>query len=318
MIRLPGRLRRMDVRRTHALASAAALVLVAGCGDARGAAAEVALADSAAAHDWQCRITDREVTLPPEVRETSGAALDQRAHGIFWTHGDSGRPPLLFALGVNGQLVGRVRLTGAHNRDWEDMAIGPCPSGQCVYVADIGDNRNNHHELVLYRAPLPLPSDVATRPAEVFRARYPGGPRDAEAMFVTQQGEVYLIDKGRQGAVGLWHWPTPLVPGPVDLQHVRDVAPHPRQPGDLVTGAGSSQDGRWVAVRTYGRLALYRTADLLGSGGPAFTMDLAPLGETQGEGVAVESDGTVLLTSEARAHTNPGRADWLQCSLPQS
>lgn len=308
----------MDLRRTQALASAAVLALAAGCGDARGAEDDVAQADSPAASGWQCRITGREVPLPAEVREASGAALDRRARGVFWTHGDSGRPPLLFAIGVNGQLLGRVRVQGARNRDWEDLAIGACPGGDCVYVGDVGDNRGSRREIVLYRAPLPSYADTATRPAEVFRARYPGGARDTEALFVTPQGEVYLVDKGRRDGVGLWRWPTPMVPGPVDLQLVRQVAPPPRQPGDFVTGAGASQDGRWVAVRTYGRLALYRTADLLGGGGPAFTMDLTPLGEPQGEGVAVESDGTVLLTSEGRERTNPGRAAWLQCSLPES
>jgi hypothetical protein len=290
-----------------------AALLLAAC----GASAD---ADTAARAEEvsQCRITNPEVNMGAGVHEASGAALDERTPGVFWTHGDSGQPPELYAVGPTGQLLGRVRLTGATNRDWEDMAIGPCPGGSCVYVGDIGNNRAAGVDLVLYRAPLPSPGDGETRPAEAFHARYPDGGRDTEALFVTPEGEVYLINKGRDHPVELWRWPTPLRPGPVVLERVREIAPRIEQLGDLVTGAGASRDGRWVAVRTYGRLALYRAADLLGNGGPAFTMDVAPLGEAWGEAVAVESDGTVLLVSEGRSRTTGSHAAWLQCALPES
>jgi hypothetical protein len=299
------------------LASAAALVLAAGCGPGAGAE-EVARADSAsAAAGAQCRITRSEVSLGVRVPEASGAALDRQTPGLFWAHGDSGNEPVLFAMGANGQLLGRVRLTGARNRDWEDMAIGPCPGGTCVYAGDIGNNQGRPMDLVLYRAPAPQATDSATAPAQAFRARFPGGGRDAEALFVMPDGEVYLVTKGRTEAVELWRWPTPLRPGPaVALERVREIAPRPQQLGDYVTGAGASRNGRWVAVRTYGRLAMYRAADLLGGGGPAFTMNLAALGETFGEGVAIDDDGTVLLVSEGSGQPTGSTAAWLQCALP--
>lgn len=309
----------MDARRMRGLASAAALVLAAGGCGSRVDADTAASADSAAgATGWACRITRPEVALGTSVREASGAALDRRTPGAFWTHGDSGQPPVLYALGMNGGLLGRAHVAGATNRDWEDMAIGPCPGGSCVYVADIGNNNARALDLVLYRAPVPALTDTATRPADAFRARFPGGGRDAEALFVMPGGEIYLITKGRPGGVELWRWPTPLRAGPVDLERVREIAPRVEQLGDLVTGAGASPDGRWVAVRTYGRLAIYRAADLLGSGGPAYTMDLAPLGESWGEGVAIGSDGTLLLVNEGRDRTTGSGAAWLQCALPQT
>jgi hypothetical protein len=311
----------MNTRRMRRCASAAALVLLAGGCGPRADAEEVADADAAGAGDegaWACRIVTPEVTLGDPVREASGASLDRRTPGVFWTHGDSGNPPVLFALGRNGELLGRVPLAGARNRDWEDMAIGPCPGGTCVYVADIGNNNAREMDLVLYRAPVPSPGDAATAPAEAFRARFPGAGRDAEGVFVMPQGEIYLVTKGASGPVELWRWPTPLRAGTVQLERVRELAPRVQQLGDLVTGAGASQDGRWVALRTYGRLAIYRAADLLGTGGPAYTMDLAPLGESFGEAVAMESDGTLLLVSEGRGTTTGSRAAWLQCALPET
>ena len=302
---------------TRAAVAAAALLLCAAC--ERPAAEDAARADGGSAGDGAqtCRVVRQGVSMPEEVTEASGAALDPRLPEVFWTHGDSGTDPVLYAVSAEGQLAGRVLVSGARNRDWEDMAIGPCPGGDCVYVGDLGNNRpGSRNEVVLYRAPLPAPGDAATRPAEVFRARFPGGGRDTEAMFVTTDGGVYLVNKGQSDDIELWRWPLPLQPSPVDLVRVRALAREPEQPGDAVTGAGASRDGRWVAVRTYGRLALYRTADLLGTGGPAFSMDLAPLGEPQGEGVAMRADGTVLLTSESGEGALPGRAAWLQCPLP--
>ncbi len=316
------RFRRMQMQSTRAAVSVAALVLLAACGRADAEDEEPRADDGAAAAAQTCRLVREAVSLPEEVRETSGAALDPRPGGVFWTHGDSGTEPVLYAIAADGRLAGRVVVSGARNRDWEDVAIGPCPGGDCVYVGDIGHNSagsnrgRGSRELLLYRAPLPLPTDSATRPAEAFRARFPGEGRDTEAMFVTADGGVYLVNKGQNDDIELWRWPVPLQPGPVDLVRVRVLAPEPEQPGDAVTGAGASRDGRWVALRTYGRLALYRTADLLGSGGPAFSMDLAPLGEPQGEGVAMRADGTVLLTSESGEGALPGRAAWLQCPLP--
>lgn len=292
--------------RRGAVLLAAAL---AGCGGRADA--------GAGPREW-CRIVQVDVNLPGEVTEASGAAMDPRVPGVIWTHDDSGGEPMLYAMDSYGQLVGRVKLKGAKNQDWEDLAVFRCGDGACAYAADIGDNgRKKQDPLVLYRARLPLPGGDVEVPAERFEARFPGGTRDAEAIFVTPSGELYLINKGQKDPIVLYRWPTPLQKGPVELIPVRTLAPEVAQFGDRVTGAGATPDGKWVAVRTYGTLALYRMEDLLGTGGPAFTLDLAPLGESQGEGVAVDSTGAVLLVSEGGRHHVPAKGVWLRCMLPE-
>ena len=47
-----------------------------------------------------------------------------------------------------------VRVAGARVQDWEDVAAGPCPGGNCLYVADIGDNRRVRDSVEVLRVPV--------------------------------------------------------------------------------------------------------------------------------------------------------------------
>ncbi len=264
-----------------------------------------------------CRIDGRQ-TLPAEVRETSGLARGRRSPGVLWTHNDSGAEPELFALDEGGRVVGRVRVEGAEARDWEDLEAGPCEGGSCLYVADTGDNAGRREEVVVYRVPEPAPGDERTAPAVALRARYPEGPRDAEALFVLPGGEVFVVTKGRHDPVTLYRFPAPLRPGEtVTLERVRELRPRPVVPFDWVTAATASPNGEWVGVRSYRALYLYRAAELTGSGAAEpLVVDLAPLAERQGEAVAIDDDGTVWLTSEAETEGLPGMSR-LRCTLPR-
>ncbi|HEX2202084.1 MAG TPA: hypothetical protein VHG91_02245 [Longimicrobium sp.] len=269
-----------------------------------------------------CQVANRMIPLPEGLGESSGLAPSHRTPGVFWTHNDSGGDPAVYAFGLDGRIMGTVTVTGARNRDWEDMAVGPCAAagGSCLYLADIGNNAGRRRDpIVLYRVPEPAPGDAATAPAERFEAHFPGERHDAEAMFVLPDGRVYLVSKGtgRRAPVELFRWPTPLQAGAVaTLERVRTLAPPPRQPGDEVTGASASPDGRWVAVRTYSTLALFPADSITGTGGAALQMDLLPLGESQGEAVALGDDGSVVLTSEGGGASLPGNAALLRCTLP--
>src|SRR5690606_25780786 len=117
--------------------------------------------------------------------------------GIRWTHNDSGGEPEIYAIDEQGRLVGTVRVPGAENRDWEDIALAPCATGDCIYIADIGDNAARRAEVVIYRVPEPDPSAEATETAERFAFRYSDGARDAEALFVLPERGLYVVSKGR-------------------------------------------------------------------------------------------------------------------------
>lgn len=240
--------------------------------------------------------------LPEEVRETSGVAASRAYPGAFWTHNDSGGDSAVFAIDSTGTLLGRVRLRGAGNRDWEDIAVAPCTPGgadDCLFIGDIGDNSERRERVVIYRVREPDPrTDSVSRNVERLEATYPEGARDAEALFVTDRG-VHLVTKGRSQSIELFRLAPPYRPGrQVGLQRVQEIAPPPTSVSAQVTAAAASPDGRTIVIRTYAGLRFFEDdGDTLRALGSA--ADFAWPEQPQGEGVDFAADGRLILTGEA-------------------
>jgi hypothetical protein len=241
------------------------------------------------------------------VPEASGLAFGGTPPRL-WTHNDSGAP-VLFALDEvhPGSTPREVRLTGARVQDWEAVAVGRCPGGQCLYIADIGDNDLSRQRIRIFRTPVPA-ANAAIHQLDAFDAVYPDGPHDAEALFVTTAGQPFLITKEKAVAT-VYRFPDPMKAGSVNtLERVT------RLPLSLVTDAGTSPDGEQLAVRTGHMLVRYRTADVVaGRATPVSTTDLRDLDEPQGEGVAIGSGGLVYLASEGGSAGGTLRT--LRCSF---
>jgi hypothetical protein len=263
----------------------------------------------------RCEITVRNQPLPSEVRETSGLARSRQGNDLFWTHNDSKNEPILFGLNSQGQLVARVRIGGATFRDWEDIEAVGCSGGNCLLLADVGDNNGRRGDVAVYRVAEPAAGESRADGLEVLRARYPDKPQDAEAIFQLPRGEVFVVTKGRHGPVGLYRFPE-WGAGGGQLTKVRDLWPQPPERHDWVTAATATPDGRWVILRTYRTLHFFLAADLLEGEGPSARFELEELGQLQGEAVAASNDGTVWLTSEARGKNDLPQWSSLSCPLP--
>jgi hypothetical protein len=203
--------------------------------------------------------------------------------------------------------------------DWEDIAVGPCPQGSCVYIADIGDNSGTRKHITVYRVVEPAPGEAATSPAEMFNAEYPDGPHDAEALFVAGDSDVLLITKGDPGPVALYRFPRPLTAGRTSrLERIgAPVADAKIEARDRPTAADVSPDGQWVAVRTTHFVAFYRTSDLIaGRWREAFRADVSDLDEPRGEGVTFAGNDTLVLVGEAGSPLRgPGTFARLACTF---
>ena len=246
------------------------------------------------------------MALPGALRETSGVAWSRIKPDVLFSHNDGGHNPTLFALDLEGDILGEIPLTGAENRDWEDLAVGECPAGSCVYVADVGDNGEVRDHVTLYRVSEPGVYDGTARDAEAFPMVLPHGPRDMESLLVLPGPEILLITKGRSDGVTVFRYPPPLRPGEiVTLETVQTLTDDRLSIPKQITGADASADGHLIAIRSYESLRFYRwnEARLVPLAGA--TVALRTLHEAQGEGVGLGPGGRVALTSEAAMGRGP-------------
>ncbi|HSJ26453.1 MAG TPA: hypothetical protein VK929_17370 [Longimicrobiales bacterium] len=267
-----------------------------------------------------CTDVERVNTLPSPLYEASGIVASRTHPGIFWVHNDSEGTPALYALDASGGLVAEIEMPGARTQaDWEDIAIGPCAAGDCIYIGDIGDNLHDRTDRAILRLAEPGPTDdAAVHRVERFPVRYPDGPRDAEAMFVLPDTTLFIITKGREGSVTLFRYPPPFRENePVTLEPLQELTPGLVQLPDLITGADALADGSIVAVRSYSHIQLYRVeGDTLAPVWPGSGFDLAELAEPQGEGITLLPDGTVYLVSETGPFRDAPPFSRLRCTLP--
>jgi hypothetical protein len=282
-----------------------ALLSAMGCA---GCAAE---ARPSAETEQECTVVQTPRPLPGALVESSGVAASRRHPGVLWTHNDSGGDPVVYAVDANGKLLGATRIQGATNHDWEDIAVGPCGSGDCLFIADTGDNGRKRDDTAIYRVPEPVPGAPSAR-AERFPTHFAGGKHNVEAVFVLPSGEVFLVSKGRKAEQTLYRF---RLGESETLEPIVGLGGAART---VVTGASASPSGEWIAIREYKTLTLYRARDLLaGRVEPAMTVDLSPVGEAQGEAVALLDNGRVVLTSEGGFKELPGTVSILQCKLPE-
>lgn len=253
--------------------------------------------------------------LPAELREASGVAASRRHTGVYWTVDDSG-PGMLQAVDADGALLGSVEVPGGLGRDREALALGACGSGDCLYVADVGDNAGVRSSLAVYRIPEPHPADDRTDPPQVFRFSLPDGPRDVEAVFLLPGERLHLVSKGQEHAPTVYRYPGPLRPEAGFLQVVQRLGTGPRGLPDQITGADASADGSVVVLRTYRDLAAHRIVNDTLAMAPDLTVDLLTLQEPQGEGVALAPGGRIVLVGEAGPLGRRGSIAVLACDPP--
>ena len=139
--------------------------------------------------------------LPKAVNETSGLFFH---NGRLWTHNDSGGRPILYALDTTTfDIVQKVTLACAKNKDWEDV----CTDGIKVYVGDFGNNLGSRRNLRIFMFPLSAIPDEGDATIMVdsitftfadqtdFKKRKHEHDFDCEAMFATDE-YLYLLSKG--------------------------------------------------------------------------------------------------------------------------
>ena len=274
-----------------------------------------------------CQSATPAISLPEELEETSGITVSLSQPDVFWTHNDDGS--VLTAIDPDGEIISRIRIRPSLT-DWEDIATSSCARGKsCLYLADTGDNleRRSAGEISIRRLEEPdlaspgfratLNQQIPELDGDVFPVRLPDGPRDIEALLVLPGEDIYVTTKGRNGPVAVYRYPPPLRPDTVTLELVQELSAGARVIPRQVTGGSVSPEGDILALRTYESLQFYEfIADKLVPMKDGH-IDLRPLLEAQGEGIAIGPGGLLVLTSEAVAGTPP-QMNLMHCNLDAS
>jgi len=274
-----------------------------------------------------CQSTTPAISLSEELEETSGVTVSLSRPDVFWTHNDDGS--VLAAIDSDGKIISRIRIRPSL-RDWEDIATSSCAGGKsCLYLIDMGDNleRRSAGEISIRRLEEPDPAspDFRATPnqqipeldGDVFPVRLPDGPRDIEALLVLPGEDIYVTTKGRNGPVAVYRYPPPLRPDTVTLELVQELSSGARVIPRQVTGGSVSPEGDILALRTYESLHFYEFIANKLVPIKDGDIDLRPLREAQGEGIAIGPNGLLVLTSEAAAGTPP-QMNLMHCTLDAS
>ncbi|MFP6684635.1 MAG: hypothetical protein VB934_07975 [Polyangiaceae bacterium] len=231
------------------------------------------------------------------IDEASGMVASRVHPGVLYVHNDSGDQPRFFAIGHAGQDLGQFDVMDAKAVDWEDIALGPCDGGHCLFIGDFGDNGESRTDYVVYR--LPEPSTV--RPgaqnltSDAIGFEYPDGSHNAETLLADPTtGQLFIVTKVSSGPSDVYRFPKDIGPATTAvLTHVGTV--QPPQGIALITGGDAHASG--VLLRTYTHMFFYGFA----SGDIAASLAAEPCSvptgfEVQGETVAWAPDAQSYFT----------------------
>ena len=214
----------------------------------------------------------------PAIVESSGLAV---VDGLVVTTNDSGDSGRLFVV---DPATGATRSEVAWDDDPTDVeALAPDGRGG-VWVGDIGDNRGSRESIRV--ADVPVRGDGAGGAPRVFELVYPDGAQDAETLLADPSTDrLYVATKSPFGG-RLYAAPVPLDPQrPNRLEPLGGVLP-------LATDGAFLADGQRLVIRNYGVAVVYAFPSLERL--QQFRLPAQP----QGEGLAVDADGSLLLSSE--------------------
>jgi hypothetical protein len=250
---------------------------------------------------------------PDELDALSGLATSRAQPGIVYAHNDHNRP-VVYALDFSGKLHARISLDGAPATDFEDIAVGPCGSDSCVFLADIGDNAAVRSEYAILRFKEPKVPETAGTTAlspafERVRFVYPDGSHNAESLLAAPDGALYVITKLAPGTGGAVNASGPssvykleaaqLDPGKLAQAVKVTTLSVPKSGEAALSAAAAHPCGEGVLVRTYDRVYEFLTpagADFE-QAFSAVPSVVAEPDEPQSEGIDYLPDGKGFISS---------------------
>ncbi|MEO8213780.1 MAG: hypothetical protein ABI560_11335, partial [Myxococcales bacterium] len=238
------------------------------------------------------------------LNNVSGMAASQRNPGILYVHNDMTRTQF-FALDQSAALLATFTFAGTPVVDLEDMAVGHCPSGNCVYLADIGGNTSSRTNYGILRLAEPAvspgqPPVTTAVTVEKLTFSYPDGAiHNAESLLIDPgSDEIYVITKETSGPSTVYRL-SPTFGGSATVAEKVVTLTVPKAADGPATAASAHPCGSGFLLRTNTVVYEFRIAP----GAPFETaFAVAPavvplLVETQGEAITYRPDGRGYLTT---------------------
>ncbi|RKH47810.1 cell wall anchor protein [Corallococcus sicarius] len=253
--------------------------------------------------------TTQGTVVSPAIVEPSGLAMSRLTPGVLYVHNEDTTAIVAIST-TDASTLGTFNVSNVTPADWEDVASGPCPTGKCIYMGDIGRSSANFptppSTFAVYRIPEPdigAGQTSGNLTATAFPFQYPDTPKDAETIMVhPTTGDIYIITKSYAGASKVYKFPQPL-PAPGTMSTLVFVA-NIQLPTTTDTNYGAATSGNIhpcanrFLLRTYRRVYEFRAAP-----GAAFETAFAatPVAltdtvEGQGEAIEYDSTGTAYYT----------------------
>ncbi|WP_275936506.1 cell wall anchor protein [Chondromyces apiculatus] len=243
------------------------------------------------------------------IVEPSGIAASRVTPGVMYVHNEDTTAVVAIST-TSAATLGSFNVSNVTPADWEDVATGPCPAGQCIFMGDIGRSSANFptppSTFAVYRIPEPNIGAGQTSgnlTADAFPFQYPDSPKDAESIMVhPTTGDIYIITKSGTGLSKVYKFPTPLpTPGTMStLIFVSNLQlPTTTDPNvSYATSAAIHPCANRFLLRTYRRVYEFRAA-----AGAAFEtafaatpVTLTDTVEGQGEAIEYQSNGAGYFT----------------------
>lgn len=234
-----------------------------------------------------------------ELAELSGLAASIRHADVLYGHNDSSDSSRIFALSTTGAHLATFELEDARNEDWEDIAHSPCASGDCLWVADIGDNDGTRSEYAIYlmEEPATIEPGVHSVPSDRATFTYPDGPHDAEVLLVHPlTGAVTIVTKVEVGPASIYELPSLVPDAMLEATKVGEVDPPDGK--SKFSGGAVHPEATGVLLRTNTRLFYWsmRPEQTVAQALAGEACQLPLAAETQGEAVAWLGAGEGIMT----------------------
>jgi hypothetical protein len=269
---------------------------------------------------FSCSSADRSKPMPPmlldapflaaqsrgkldnaEVNEASGLVASRSNPNALWTHNDSGDKARIFLIDDKAKYLATFTITGAENRDWEDISMCNDNGISYLYVGDIGDNSATNDIKTIYRFPEPdvstinLPTENIINQVQVIRFRYPDGKRDAECLMIDPQTKDILIISKREDNVNVY-----VAPYPQSFEEVITLTKVANLPFGQVVAGDISPDGKEILLKSYTKVFYWKKeanesiVDVLKK--PFQNLPYSKDNEVQGESIAWKLDSSGYFT----------------------